>query len=80
MKVELTCDIMEDGRIKQSPRRKATFKDQLHRDLDTGQMKTVRISERVGSPPVLWAAGTIIEMSDATAQKFIDRGWAKPCN
>lgn len=77
MKIKLKVDIIENDYIKQSPRKKPTFKDQQQRDPVTGKRVTVSVPVRVGAEPILWATGAVIEASDTTAQKYIERGWAE---
>lgn len=74
MKVKLLTDILVDGVIRQSPRREPTFKQQW----DPTEKKHVRVPVRVGSEPLLWVKGAVVEMSDASAKKYIECGQAEP--
>lgn len=48
----------------------------LLRDIDNGGK--VKVRARRGRPPVALFEGTVIEMSDTSAKKYIDKGWAEP--
>ena len=73
MFVRLLKDVEQDGRIKQSPRKAATFKPQKQPD---GTI--VNQPVRIGFPPLLWCAGAVIEMSAESAKKYIETGFAEP--
>ena len=68
-KVKLLQDVKEGGYVKQSRRREPTFKAQL---LPNGSV--VNAPMRAGAAPALWAAGTVIEMSETSAKKYVERG------
>jgi hypothetical protein len=76
-KVRLTQDIMETDKIKQAPRRRPTFKEQIQRNPKTGETKIVEVPERVGSEPFLWTEGAVVEMSEASAKKYVESGRAE---
>jgi hypothetical protein len=72
VKVRLLKDVPQGGGVKMSPARRATARPQLRPD---GQW--VEAPERVGAPAVSWSKGAVIEMSDASGRKYIDRGFAE---
>lgn len=72
-KVKLLRDVHEGAALKQSPARQARVREQRHAN---GSVTLAQ--ERLGSAAVNWIAGTVVEMSEASARKYVERGLAEP--
>lgn len=72
MKVKLLQHIPEGNGIKRADRKN---RDWTPPRIEDGKLVESNQSEK---KMIAYVAGAIIEMSDASAKKWIDRGWAEP--
>lgn len=80
MRVKLLKDIYEGGQIKITPGRAERRGIQMQpkeKGVIPAVMVPVEIITRTGRKPFVWTEGTVLEMSDATAARYIERGDAE---
>lgn len=71
-KVRLLRDVKEGRYVKQSPRREARIVGQRQ---PNGSV--TEVVEREGRDAVHWTEGVVVEMSEASAAKYVKKGWGE---